>query len=296
VKAWISQTATVVVVDSDHPSSDESTPEHAPVTMEHHGGVAVIRLDRPTTRNAFTAEMGHLLDTAYRECDGDDDVRVVVVTGAGDAFCAGADFSRGSSVFSSPDSDEFRSDPFRFPAWRVRKPVIAAINGHAVGIGLTLALQCDLRVIAHEAKWGVVQTRRGVVGDCRVHWTLPRLVGVSRATEILLGGALYTGEQALHYGIAHRAVPASEVMTCAMEWAFDIARYTAPLSVAASKQMLWRGVDEASGGAGIDAMERDWHLRLMGAADAREGVDAFLDRRDPRWTGSVAHDWPEPTD
>lgn len=261
--------------------------------MEQHGGVAVIRLDRPDVRNAFSAEMGHLLDEAYRACDADDSVRVVVLTGAGDAFCAGADFSRGASVFASPDDAAFRSDPFRFHAWQVRKPVIAAINGHAVGIGFTLTLHCDLRVMAAEAKWGVVQARRGVVGDCRVHWTLPRLAGVSRATEILLSGALYRGTQALEYGVAHRVVPAAEVLSTAMEWAFEIGRHTAPLSVAASKQMLWRGVDDDEGGAGIDAMERAWHLQLMGAADAREGVTAFLEGRDPRWSASVSQDWPD---
>lgn len=264
----------------------------APVTREMHGGVAVIRLNRPEVRNAFSAEMGQLLDEAYRACDADDHVRAVVVTGVGDAFCAGADLSHGASVFSSPDRADFRSDPFRFHAWEVRKPVIAAINGHAVGIGFTLTLQCDLRVMAAEAKWGVLQARRGVVGDCRVHWTLPRLVGMSRATEILLGGGLYTGEQALEYGVAQRVVPAADAVSTAMEWAFDLARHTAPLSVAASKQMLWRGVDDAAGGAGIDEMERDWHLRLMGAPDAREGVEAFLERRDPIWSGRPSTDWP----
>lgn len=262
------------------------------MTIEVHGGVAVIRLNRPDARNAFTAQMGHALDDAYRACDADDHIRAVVLTGAGDSFCIGADFSKGASVFASPDSADFRSDPFTFHAWDVRKPVIAAINGHAVGIGFTLSLHCDLRVMASEAKWGVVQTRRGVVGDCRVHWTLPRLTGVSRATEILLSGALYTGEQALDYGVAHRVVPAPDVVTSAMEWAFDIARQTSPLSVAASKQMLWRGVDDPEDGAAIDAAEREWHLRLMGAPDAREGVEAFLAKRDPVWTSRMSTDWP----
>jgi enoyl-CoA hydratase/carnithine racemase len=262
----------------------------APVTMEHHGGVAVIRLNRPDVRNAFTADMGHMLDDAYRRCDADDSVRVVVLTGNGDAFCAGADFSRGASVFAAPDDAAFRSDPFRFHAWEVRKPVIAAINGHAVGIGFTMSLHCDLRVMSLDAKWGVVQARRGVVGDCRVHWILPRLVGMARAAEILLGADLYTGADALSFGVAHRVVPGDEVLTVAMEWAFDIARHTAPMSVAASKQMLWRGVDDD--GATVDASERSWHVHLMGSPDAREGVEAFLAKRDPRWTARLSHDWP----
>jgi enoyl-CoA hydratase/carnithine racemase len=265
------------------------------VTVEQDGGVLVVTLDRPEARNAFTAAMGRQLDDAYRQADADDSVRVVVLTGAGSAFCAGADFSRGAGVFGAP-GEGFRSDPFTFHAWQVRKPVIAAVNGHAVGIGFTLTLHCDIRIMAAEARWGVLQARRGVVGDCRVHWTLPRLVGASRAAEIILGGGVYPGTEAVSMGVASRVLPAAEVLPAALALAHEMAVHTAPLSVAASKQMLWRGVDDSDGGAGVDEAERQWHLHLMGRPDAREGVEAFLERRDPRWVGSISTDWPADTE
>lgn len=265
------------------------------VSVERDGPVAIVRLARPEARNAFTALMGRQLDEAYRACDADDSVRAVVLTGSGDAFCVGADFSRGASVFAPP-GEGFRSDPFDFHAWQVRKPVIAAVNGHAVGIGFTITLHCDVRIMAAEARWGVLQARRGMVGDCRVHWTLPRLVGAGRAAEIILGGALHSGADAVAMGVANRVVPATDVLPTALAFAHEVAVQTAPLSVAASKAILWRGWDDEDGGRGVDEAERDWHVHLMGRPDAREGVEAFLAKRDPVWTGSVADDWPDGID
>jgi enoyl-CoA hydratase/carnithine racemase len=138
--------------------------------VERNGGVVTLTLNRPDTMNAFSSGMGRALEDAYRDCDADDDVRVVVLTGAGAAFCAGADFSDGAKVFDAPtEPAAFRSDPFDFHAWDVRKPVIAAVNGHAVGLGLTLARQTDIRVVAADAKLGIVQNRRGVMPDLRSH-------------------------------------------------------------------------------------------------------------------------------
>src|SRR5262245_8051314 len=151
------------------------------------------------------------LEAAYRACDEDDGVRAVVLTGAGRVFCAGADFSGGAGVFAAPDDGEgFRSDPFSFHAWDVRKPVIAAINGHAVGIGLTMALQCDVRYVHAEAKLGIVQNRRGINPDLRSHWTLPRLVGHGRAADLLLTGRMFTGAEAAAWGLALEALPSAE--------------------------------------------------------------------------------------
>ena len=160
--------------------------------LEVTGGIAVITLDRPERRNAFTATMGVELSDAYRACDEDDDVRAVVLTGAPPAFCAGADLQAGGETFVGT-GEGFSAGGVDFPAWRVRKPVIAAVNGHAIGIGLTLALQCDFRVLAAEATYGVVQARLGVMGDAWSHWTLPRLVGVAKAAEILLLGDTFDG-------------------------------------------------------------------------------------------------------
>jgi len=130
--------------------------------------------------------MGRALGDIYRMADTDDDVRVVVLTGTPPAFCAGADFSNGSNVFERSDAPAFSANPVNPPAWRIRKPVIAAVNGHAIGVGFTLTLHCDLRFMAQDAKYGIVQVRRGVMPDAMSHWTLPRLVGLANAADILL--------------------------------------------------------------------------------------------------------------
>jgi enoyl-CoA hydratase/carnithine racemase len=264
----------------------------ADLRVDRDGAVAVVTLDRPEQLNAFTAAMGTALEAAYRECDADDGVRAVVLTGAGRAFCAGADLSDGAGVFDAPaEAGAFRSDPFSFHAWDVRKPVIAALNGAAVGLGLTLALQCDLRYVAADAKLGIVQNRRGILPDLRSHWTLPRLVGHGRAAEILLTGRMFTGEEAAAWGLALEALPAGDVRDRALAVAHEIAAQVAPLSVGLSKRLLWRS--PAPDADEVDRLERAVHLHLMGRPDAREGVAAWLDKRDPRWAGSVSEEWPD---
>lgn len=260
--------------------------------FDREGAVAVLTLDRPEQLNTFTGAMGVELEAAYRACDEDDGVRAVVLTGAGRAFCAGADFSGGAAVFDAPeDGAGFRSDPFGFHAWDVRKPVIAAINGHAVGIGLTMALQCDLRYVAADAKLGVVQNRRGINPDLRSHWTLPRLVGHGRATELLLTGRMFSGTEAAGWGVALEALPSgAAVVDRALEVARDVATNTAPRSVAASKALLWRSPAPSS--EEVDAWERSVHLALMGSPDTTEGVTAWMEKRDPVWQGDLADGWP----
>lgn len=271
-------------------SGDRVADGAAHVRCEITDGVAVVTLDRPDVLNAFSSRMGRELEAAFTECDTRDDVRVVVLTGAGRAFCSGADLSSGGDTFGAPDRSTFRSDPFTVHAWDVRKPVIAAVNGHAVGLGLTLALQTDIRIVAAEAKCGVVQVRRGVMPDLRAHWTLTRAVGQARAAEILLTGRMFTGSELAAMGVMSRALPAAAVLPAALDLARDVATNTAPVSVAVSKALLW--ADPTPSGAETDRLERDLHLRLMGTPDAREGAVAFLERRDPRWVGSVTRDWP----
>ena len=249
--------------------------DYTDIRFEIDDRVGLITLDRPDHLNAFSGQMGAELCDALRQCDADDDVRAVVITGAGRAFCAGADFSGGAAVFGSPtDRSGFRSDPLEFHPWDVRKPVIAAINGHAVGIGFTMTLQCDLRIIAREAKCGIVQNRRGVLPDLRAHWTLPRLIGHARAAELLLTGKMFLGADAVQWGLASQALPAAEVLPAAMELAWDIATNTAPVSVGLSKRLLW--LKEPPEGDHIDDLERRIHLHVMGREDATEGVMAFL--------------------
>ncbi len=263
-------------------------------------GVATITLNRPDSLNAFSGAMAAEMQEAWRRCDADDDIRAVVVTGAGRAFCAGADFSSGASVFGSPSEGEgdgdkaFSADPFEFHAWDVRKPVIAAINGHAIGIGLTMTLQCDLRFVAAEAKLGIVQVRRGVMPDARAHWTLPRLVGHTRAAEILLTGRTFSGVEAAEWGLANESLPADRVLERSLEVAHDVARNVAPVSVAVSKRLLWRDIDGDRDE--VERLETELHRHLMGAPDAREGVVAFMEKRDPRWSMTVGDDWPTNVD
>jgi enoyl-CoA hydratase/carnithine racemase len=158
------------------------------LAFEVNDGVALITLNRPDHLNTFTAAMGRSLESAYRRCDEEDTIRAVVLTGAGRAFCAGADLTAGSETFAKQDVGAFSAAAVSFPAWKIRKLVVAAVNGHAVGLGFTLALQCDIRIMAKEGKYGILQVRRGVLGDAYSHWTLPRIVGLSRAADILLTG------------------------------------------------------------------------------------------------------------
>jgi enoyl-CoA hydratase/carnithine racemase len=226
-------------------------------------GVATITLNRPRQRNAVGDGMREELADAYRACDRDDEVRVVVLTGAPPAFCAGADLGEGEDTFTAPGPG-FSAAGVDVPAWTLSKPVIAAVNGHAIGLGLTLALQCDIRLFAADARYGVVQVRRGVIGDAYAHWVLPRLVGIANAAEILL------------------------TLPAALEIAHDIAENTAPMSVAASKRLLWESYDLDREAVG--ARETEIHLALMSHDDAREGMRAFIEKRAPSWTGTASYD------
>lgn len=255
------------------------------------GGVATIELHRPEKRNAFSGRMGEELGQAYRRCDADDDVRAIVLTGAGAAFCAGADLGGGTATFEAPQDAHFSAAAVDPPAFALRKPVIAAVNGHAIGLGLTLALQCDLRIVAREAKLGIVQVRRGVMPDAYAHWTLPRLVGVARAADLLLTGRTFDGVEAAALGVASRALPAAEVLPAALEIARDIAVNTAPLSVAIAKRLLWESGTLTP--AQVERKETALHRVVMGSPDAAEGVLAWLEKRPPRWSLRVSRDWPK---
>ena len=173
----------------------------------------------------------------------------------------------------------------------MRKPVIAAVNGHAVGIGLTLAMQCDIRLVAIEAKLAFAHVRRGVLPDAHSHWTVPRAIGFARTAELFLTGRHLTGGEAAAIGLVSRALPAAEVLPAALAIARDIATNCAPLSVALSKRLLWesRGLTREE----VGQRETDYHHVVMGQPDALEGVMSFLERRPPRWSLAVPRDWPE---
>lgn len=261
------------------------------VRFELDAGVALLTLDHPESGNAMSGAMLEGLSQAYRRVDRDDEVRVAVLTGAGSTFCVGADLSGGAATFDQPESADFSAAAVDPPAFALRKPVIAAVNGHAVGLGFTLALQCDLRILARDAKYGVLQVRRGVLPDAYAHYTLPRIVGLSRAADLLLTGRKIDGAEADALGIATRLVDNADVLATALGLAREMAVETAPLSVAVTKRLLWESAE--LGPEAIERKETALHHHLMGRADAIEGMVAFLERRPPRWSLSPTRDWPD---
>lgn len=260
------------------------------IRLDIQDGIGTITFNRPEALNTFDFGMLDGLGAAYQQCDADDDVRVVIITGAGRAFCAGADLSRGDA-FDKLEDMEFSSCPLSMNAWDVRKPVIAAVNGHAIGVGLSIAAQADLRIFAAEAKVGFLQNRRGVIADFGIEYLLPKLIGFERAFEMVVGAVRISGEQAGEWGLASRVVPAANVLPTALEIARDWAENCSPLVMGMHKRLLWRGLD-MSREAFIDAETRALHY-TMGRPDALEGGMAFFEKRAPRWKSSVNQDWPD---
>jgi enoyl-CoA hydratase/carnithine racemase len=254
-------------------------------------GIGVITFNRPESLNTFTQGLFNGLGEAYRVFDEDDEVKVIVITGAGMAFCAGADMSGGGDTFDTPEKSDFSTLPLSMQAWDVRKPVIAACNGHAVGVGLGVASQCDLRVFAQEGKYGFLQNRRGVVADFAIEHVLPRLIGFERAFEMIVGAAHISGEQAGQWGLASRVVPAIDVLDTAMTIARDMAKNCSPLVMGLHKKLLWAGQNISRDELG--KLETKLLLHSMGKPDAIEGGRAFFEKRAPVWTSSVNDDWPD---
>ncbi len=272
---------------------DPASYEHILFAVED--GVATITLNRPNRLNAFHFALGAELESAYARCDADDTVRAVVLTGAGKAFCAGADMGGGDKTFGDVEGSRRAADPGPgrrgLAAYQVRKPVIAAINGHAVGVGLTLAMQCDLRFVASDAKLAFSFVRRGIIPELGSHSILPRVIGFSRAADLLLSGRTFRGEEAAALGLASEALPSEAVVPRAQEWARDVAVNAAPASVAIAKRLLWEGVTEAP--RETMAKEKPLLEWVGKQVDAAEGVRSFLERRSPEWKLRVSTDLPE---
>ncbi|MFG1795166.1 enoyl-CoA hydratase/isomerase family protein [Nocardia sp. NPDC049149] len=264
------------------------------VRAQVEDGVAVLTLHRPEHRNAFTKKMGAALGEYYRAFDADDAVRVVVLTGTPPAFCAGADLSGAEDTFAAADAATFSASPVSPPAFDLRKPVIAAMNGHAIGIGFTLAMQADIRLVAADAAYAVPQVRFGMVPDAMSHWTIPHLVGAAAAADIMLTGRRLDGAEVVRLGLASRCLPAAEVLPAAMAMARDIATYVAPMSAALCKKLLWDTARHGYSPAQVAALETDLHHRVMGTPDAAEGVRAYLARREPHWSARVSEEWTPP--
>ncbi|MFB1298552.1 enoyl-CoA hydratase-related protein [Mycobacterium sp. pW049] len=253
------------------------------IRVETAGAVATVWLDRPDRGNAFTRAMQVELHRRFESLDADDDVRVIVVTGAGKLFSAGADMEPGGNAFAF-DAEQHRlakTEITQRPRpWRMRTPIIGALNGSAVGIGLTFPVQWDIRIVNENAKYGFVFTRRGLIPEQNSLWLLPKLVGLSVATELLLTGRLFTGAEAVRLGLASEALPGDRVLARAREIAADIAANTAPASVGVTKQLLYEMLGQDDREA---AFAREWEIfRWMGRQpDSAEGVQSFLEKRAP---------------
>jgi enoyl-CoA hydratase/carnithine racemase len=258
------------------------------IRFEIENRVATITLNRPERMNAWNDSMDSELQHALRHCDQNDDVRSVVVTGSGRAFCAGADLGGGGSTFEARPAD-VASDAFH--PWDLCKPVIAALNGHAVGVGITFAMGCDCRYVAEDAKISFAFVRRGVIPGFASHVTVARVVGLSNAADLMLSGRTIRGREAAALGLATQALPAEEVLPAAMALARDIAENTATASVAITKRLLWEGAALAA--SEMKRREDRLFAWLGSQPDAREGVEAFLERRAPRWSMSPRRDLPD---
>jgi enoyl-CoA hydratase/carnithine racemase len=272
--------------------TDPTQFEH--IAYEVAGPVATITLDRPDKLNAFTRTMAIELLAAFDLTDADDDVRAVVVTGRGRGFCAGADLSGGGDTFDSTEEGDRHRDGGGIVVLRMfesLKPIIGAINGPAVGVGATMQLPMDIRLASTEARFGFVFARRGITAEACSSWFLPRLVGISRAMEWCATGRVFDAEEALDGGLVRSLHGPEDLLPAAYALAAEIAENTAPVSVALTRQMMWRmlGADHPMEAHKVDS--RAIHSRGA-SADAVEGVTAFLQKREAAFPLTVSADMP----
>ena len=269
--------------------------------VEQDGPILWVRLNRPEVLNAYTNQMGAELVRAIRHADGEDSIKVVVLTGTGRVFCAGADVSAGAGAFdtaSGAGAKNFGSrDGARSNANFVGammdsvKPLLVAFNGSAAGVGLTLTLPCDVRIAADNAKFGCVFTRRGLVPEAGSAWFLPRLVGLATALKWCMTGALVPAGEALAAGLVSELVPAEALEARARELALDIAANCSPVALALTRRMLWHfsAQDGPEGALSVDAA---LNIALGQQGDVHEGVAAFLEKRAPQFPLRVSTDLP----
>jgi len=272
--------------------------------------ILTITLNRPEKLNAFNATMQRELIAAFDAADKDDDVRAIIVTGAGRAFCAGADLSSGADTF---DRDARRgairrladgrvdySDPnvrdgggqVTLRIFKCLKPVIAAVNGPAVGIGVTMQLAMDIRIASEAARFGFVFSQRGIVPEAASSWFLPRIVGISQALEWCYTGRVFPAQEALAGRLVSKVVPGDELLPTARAVARGIARKTAPVSIALIRQMMWRmlGADDPMEAHKVDS--RGIYTRGR-SEDVKEGVMSFLEKRPANFKNKISSDMPD---
>ena len=262
------------------------------VIYEVDGGVATVTLNRPERMNAWNGQLAGELSRALDEADADDGVRAVVITGAGRAFCAGADLERGAETFDATRNEARRNredEPLRLP-YQIRKPVIAAINGPAVGVGITYPLLADIRFVAADAKISFAFVRRGMMPELASHAILPKVVGLSNAADLLISGRMISGQEAADMGLASAALPRDEVLPAAQERAREVLK-AAPVSAAIAKRMIWENL---LGDIAVTSRKENQLFAWLGTQpDAAEGITSFLERREPEWKMSAASDFPD---
>jgi enoyl-CoA hydratase/carnithine racemase len=273
--------------------------EYRTIEYAVRDAIATITLHRPDRMNAFTSTMCAELIDAFDCVDRDDDVRAVIVTGAGRAFCAGADLGSGGGTFDNAGREdgptlETHRDEGGLLTLRIydcKKPVIAAINGAAVGVGITMTLAMDIRIGVPDSKIGFVFARRGIVPEAASSWFLTRAVGIQRAAEWAFTGRIFRSEEALEAGLLSRIVAPEELLPTAVALAREIAENTAPVSVALTRQMFWKMLGAASPREAhlLDSKAVFWTGRQP---DAYEGVTSFLEKRPPKFTMKPSSDMP----
>jgi len=267
------------------------------IIFEVSGQIATITLNRPERLNAWTYEMSIEIWDALMKVENDPNLRVTIITGAGRGFCAGADLSRGSNTFDGSNRPREEVERRRREGSLIRryfslkKPVIVAINGPVVGVGVTFILPFDIRIAAESARIGIVFNRRGVIPEIACPWILPRIIGISKAAELMYTGRIVNAKEALEFGLVSRVVPDDKLMDTAREIAEEIL-LNAPVSVALTKSMLYQFLTETD----IDKAERINHQYFGWTGtqpDAREGVVSFLQKRKPEWKLKVPGDLPD---
>jgi enoyl-CoA hydratase/carnithine racemase len=268
------------------------------ITTEVSEHVLTITLNRPERLNAWTPTMARELIEAFDQADADDEVRVVIVTGAGRGFCAGADLAAGGETFDYRERESAEVVPrdnggqVVLRIYASTKPVIAAINGPAVGIGATMTLPMDIRLAADDARMGFVFVRRGIVPEACSSWFLPRIVGISRAMEWVATGRVFPAQEGLDGGLLRSLHPAGELLEAARDIAREIVENTAPISVALARRMLWTMLGAEHPMFAHRADSRGMFHRGQ-SADATEGITAFLQKRPARFPERVSDGLPD---
>ncbi len=261
-------------------------------------GVLTITLNRPERLNAWTGRMGEELRAAFDLADDDDEVRAIIVTGAGRAFCAGADLESGGDTFDYSKRDTAGmagrdgGGEFTLRIFDCKKPVIAAINGAAVGVGATMTLAMDVRMAADDARMGFVFARRGIIPEACSSWFLPRVVGISKAMEWVSTGRVFSAREGLEAGLIRSLHPKDELLGAARELALEIAENTAPVSVALARQLMWRMLGAEHPMIAHRADSRGMIARGQ-SADVVEGVTSFLEKRPAHFTDKVSDGLPD---